>query len=86
MVKNLPCIAGDVGLIPGWETKLPHATEQLLKPREPQLDSLQHKEGNHMTQPISQVQRLRPEAAKEINMKKKKKEKGYRIFLGHVCI
>ena len=29
MVKNLPCNAGDLGLIPGQRTKIPHATEQL---------------------------------------------------------
>ena len=29
VVKNLPCSAGDTGLIPGWGTKSPHATEQL---------------------------------------------------------
>ena len=29
MVKNLPCNAEDVGLIPGQEPKIPHATEQL---------------------------------------------------------
>ena len=29
VVKNLPCNAGDTGLIPGWGTKIPHATEQL---------------------------------------------------------
>ena len=29
MVKNLPSIAGDAGLIPGWGTKIPHATGQL---------------------------------------------------------
>ena len=28
-VKSLPCNAGDVGLIPGQGTKIPHATEQL---------------------------------------------------------
>ena len=26
MVKNLPSNAGDVGLTPGWGTKIPHAT------------------------------------------------------------
>ena len=26
VVKNLPCNAGDLGLIPGWGTKTPHAT------------------------------------------------------------
>ena len=29
MVKNLTCNAGDAGLIPGWGTKIPHATGQL---------------------------------------------------------
>ena len=28
-VKNLPCSAGDAGLIPGQGTKVPHAVEQL---------------------------------------------------------
>ena len=27
-IKNLPCNAGHAGLIPGWETKIPHTTEQ----------------------------------------------------------
>jgi len=30
MVKNLPCSAGDVGLIPSWETKIPYAAQELL--------------------------------------------------------
>ena len=25
-VKSTPCNAGDPGSIPGWETKIPHAT------------------------------------------------------------
>ena len=29
MVKKPPCNAGDMGLIPGWETRIPHAVEQL---------------------------------------------------------
>ena len=29
VVKNLPCIAGYAGSIPGWGTKIPHAAEQL---------------------------------------------------------
>ena len=29
VVRNLPCIAGDTGLIPGWGTKIPHVAEQL---------------------------------------------------------
>ena len=33
VVKNLPSNAGDVGSIPGWGTKIPHAVGQLLSPR-----------------------------------------------------
>ena len=29
MVKNPPCNAGNLGLIPGWGTKIPHAVDQL---------------------------------------------------------
>ena len=29
MIKNMPCNKGDVGLIPGQGTKIPHAVEQL---------------------------------------------------------
>ena len=29
VVKNLPCNAGDVSLIPGLGTKIPHSGEQL---------------------------------------------------------
>ena len=29
VVKNLPACAGDVGLIPGQGTKIPHATGEL---------------------------------------------------------
>ena len=32
MVKNPPCNTGDTGSMPGWETKIPHAAEQLSKP------------------------------------------------------
>ena len=27
VVKNLPCNAGDMGLLPGWGTKIPHDAE-----------------------------------------------------------
>ena len=43
VVKNLPSIAGDMGLIPDRGTKIPHAmgqqslhTPQLLSPRAPE--------------------------------------------------
>ena len=29
VVKNLPSNAGDVGSVPGWGSKIPHASEQL---------------------------------------------------------
>ena len=29
VVRNLPCNAGDIGSIPGQETKIPHAVDQL---------------------------------------------------------
>ena len=29
MIKNLPFSAGDSGSIPGWGTKIPHASGQL---------------------------------------------------------
>ena len=29
MVKNPPCNAGNVGLMSGWGTKIPHVTKQL---------------------------------------------------------
>ena len=37
LVTNLPCNAGDVGLIPAFGTKIPHAMEQLNQC--PQLES-----------------------------------------------
>ena len=30
MVKNPPSSAGDGGLIPGWQSKIPHDTGQLV--------------------------------------------------------
>ena len=40
VVKNPSCNAGDAGLIPGQETKIPHAVGQ-LSPHAPQLESPQ---------------------------------------------
>ena len=36
VVKNPPCNAGDVGLIPAWGTKIPPASGQLEKTLMPQ--------------------------------------------------
>ena len=48
VLKNLPCNAGDLGSIPGWETKIPHAMEQealksqLESPRATRKDKIPH--------------------------------------------
>ena len=49
VVENPPCNAGDAGLIPGQETKIPHAAEQ-LSPHTTTKESMGHKEGSHMPQ------------------------------------
>ena len=41
VVKNLPCNAGDMGLILGWGTKSPHAAEE-LSPSTPTRESMYH--------------------------------------------
>ena len=42
VVENLPSKAGEVGLIPGQGTKIPHAIEQ-LSPRATIRESVHHK-------------------------------------------
>ena len=49
VVKNLPCNAGDSGLIPAQGTKVSHAAEQ-LSPHTITKESVGHKEGSHMPQ------------------------------------
>ena len=56
MVKKLPSSLGDVGVIPGRGTKLPHAMEQ-LSPWAAARESVHGKERSHVPQ-------LRPNAAK----------------------
>ena len=68
MVKNLPCNAGDVGLIPGRGTKIPHAAEQLSPcavMTEPQLwhTCAPTRESMHLNKRTKMMQR-RPDAAK----------------------
>ena len=41
VVKNLPSNAGDMGSIPGWGTKIPHATGQ-LNPRATTTEPANH--------------------------------------------
>ena len=63
MVKNQPSNAGDVGSIPGLETKIPHAAGQLslcattTEPTHRKEEPMCHNERSHMLQ-------LRPNAAK----------------------
>ena len=47
VVKNPPSNAGDAGLIPGWGTKIPHATGQ-LSPHEATEEKLQCGEEDHL--------------------------------------
>ena len=49
VVKKMPCNAWDVGLIPGWGTKIPHATEQ-LSPYATAREAVQCNEKAHMIQ------------------------------------
>ena len=44
VVKNLPCNAGDLGLIPDWRTEIPHALRQLSTERK---DSTCHNEDHY---------------------------------------
>ena len=59
MVKNLPCNAGNVDLIPGQETRIPHAAEQLnphATTRESTTrESVCRNEGSHVPQLIPDV-------------------------------
>ena len=41
MVKNLPSSAGDIGLIPGWETKIPHARPKKKKERKKRKEEVE---------------------------------------------
>ena len=56
LLRNPPCNAGDMGLIPGGETKIPLATQQ-LSPCTTTRESVRCNKRSHMMQ-------LRPEAAK----------------------
>ena len=74
MVKKPPSNTGDVGLIPGRGTKIPHSAEELslwLLSWEPQPEAVLCNERSHMMH-------LRPDAHKQMN--KIKKNNFYRIF------
>ena len=65
LVKNPPCIVGNLGSIPGQGTEISHTKEQLnphtaTTEPSPQLESVCHSER-------SGVMPLRPDAAKLIN-------------------
>ena len=64
MVKNLCCNARDMGLIPGWGTKILHVSDK-LSPQATARDPECHNERSCVLQ-------LRLNVAKQINIKKKK--------------
>ena len=69
VVKNSPCNAEDVGSIPGWEIKIPHAMEQpspqtLWHSCTAAMESACHNRGSHMKKQRSCVPQLRPDADK----------------------
>ena len=49
VIRNQPCSAGDMGLIPGWRTKIPLTMEK-QSPGAATRESLSHNERSH-TQP-----------------------------------
>ena len=67
MVKNLPCNAGELHLIPGCWTKMPHVTEQ-GSPCATTRGSTHCHERPHTTQWRSCVLQWRPDAAKYMNI------------------
>ena len=70
-VKNPPCNAGDMGLIPGRGTKIPHAME-LLSPRTTTREFMYFTERSRLMQQRSWVLQLRPNAATSTSLPKKK--------------
>ena len=74
MVKNPPSNAGDVGSIPGWGTKIPHAVRQLSPwATATELAHLNERSLRTTTRekPVccnerSRVPQLRPDTAKKI--------------------
>ena len=51
MVKTLPSTAGDVGSMPGWGTRIPHATGQ-LSPRAHTQINIEKKENVKHTEEL----------------------------------
>ena len=64
MVKNPPCNAGDTGSIPGWGTKIPHATEQ-LSTCTTSRELVRCDERSYKTCQSSLRSQLRPDTAKQ---------------------
>ena len=72
VVRNLPRNEGDTGVIPGWGTKIPHATEQPL--------SLHALGSPVTTRESAPQQKILHDATKtrpsQINIKKKRNTRG----------
>ena len=82
MVKNLPCNAGDTGLNPGQETKIPHATGQLsllchnfLRCDRKVGNPFQTKQGSRPSCPDQEGRRGSEEAKEKKKMEGEKKKK-----------
>ena len=68
MVENLPCNAGEVGWIPGQETKIPYAIE-ILSLCATTRESVHHSQRSCVMQQRSRMLKLRPDSAKQIKKK-----------------
>ena len=66
VVKKLPSHAGDMGLIPGWGTKIPDAAKQLNPHATTGEKPARHNERSRMPQQRSHVPQRRPDAAKNM--------------------
>jgi len=88
VVKNPPCSAEDMGLIPGQRTKISYAAEKLslhIATTEAQalwshasqlLTPCSTTRESHMTRWRSHMPQLRPDTAKSINIKRHNKQSG----------
>ena len=74
LAKNRPCGAGHVGTIPGQGTRNPHAAGQ-LGPHTTTAEPVSCSGQSHTTQQRICVPQLRPDTAKQINIKKKKNKR-----------
>ena len=63
VVKNPPCSAEEAGSVPDWETKIPHATQQ-VSPRATTVETMHHNRRVHELRGRFHTLPLRPDTAK----------------------